>query len=384
MAEMFGSPTGELIYNQEERSALQHALQSEHTLGQIAMQPVALRSAQVKLEKDEIELKQEKEFARMLQETGGGMEAAAEGKPVTLENTLDRLATKAASAGMIDRAGKLATQAADIRSKKSTAANQATQQRLNMLKGVVAQAEMVGQLLGGATDQASWDAANLQYQMYTGTESPFAGIPYSPQVVDRLNLATLSGKERAQLEIARLDKESLMAYRATNLALQKANLERKVIKDEQEADRKVRLDKNGGNKGPVVGKPSAAEIKEVERQMRLADIDTSKISGDSLKTTTFAIASRAKELQRANKALGSSEALAQAFAEAQESGELELETVGGRQIAGYQVGGEKRFKKKGGPVAGTVPPADKRVVGQAYTVNGKKYIWRKGGWEATQ
>jgi hypothetical protein len=346
MAELFGSPTGELIFNQEERSALQHALQSEEALGRLAMQPVDLRKKQVDLEKSEIDLAQEKEFTRLLQESGSGMEAAAQGQPVNLETTMDQLATKAASAGMIDRAGKLAKSAADIRASKNTAANQKVQAELNGYKAAIAQAEMIGQVLGGVTDQASWDAANMQLQMATGQPSPFANIPYNPKVIERLNAATLSGKERAMLDMRKTEQEATRAYRNSMLSHSAARIEQAAERDRAAQEERERKAKAGGGSGGVVGRPSSEELKEVQRQMRLADIDTAKISPDSLRSTTLAVASRAKEMQRANKALGSSEALAQAFAEAQANGDLNVETVGGTTIAGIQVGGEKKFKTK--------------------------------------
>lgn len=347
MADMFGSPVGEIIFDQSERAALQNALQSEEALGRIAMQPVDLRTKQVALEKSEIGLKQEKDFARILQETGGGMEDAAQGKPVTLENTLDKLAQRAASAGLVDRAGKLATTAADIRAKKNTAANQEQQQKLNFYKTTIAQAETIGQILGGVTDQASWEAANQQLQMITGQPSPFAGIPYSPKVVERLNSATLSGKERAMLEMRKTEQEATVEYRKRMIAATEARVAQAEVKEANAEEERKRKAKAGGDKGAATAAPTKAQLDEVQRQMRLSDIDTRNISPDSLQNTTYAIASRARELQRANKALGSSEALAQAFSEAQENGDLAIETVGGRDIPVIgNVGGKQQFKSK--------------------------------------
>lgn len=345
MSELFGSPTGELIFNQEERAALQSALQSEESLGRLAMQPVAKRKAEVDLEKAEIELKQEKKFTELLTDPGAGMDAAASGKPVSIDTTLDNLAMRAASAGLVDRAATLATKAADIRSKKQTAINQQTQAELNKYKTIISQTEAMGQLLGGVTDQQSWEAANAQWSVLSGQPSPFADIPYSPKIVKRLNDASLSAKERAMLDMRKAEQAATEAYRKGMLANSAAAVD--VARSRADTARTVADNKaKAGGRESVVPAPSKDDIKEVERQMRLDGIDTSALSGDSVKSVATAIASRARELQRDNKALNRSEALGQAFAQAKEAGDLTVETVNQREVAGFKMGGEKRFAKK--------------------------------------
>lgn len=375
MSELFGSPTGELIYNQEERAALQNALQSEESLGRLAMQPVARRKAEIEVAKGELELEQERKFTQLLTDPGAGMDAAASGKPVSVESTLDNLAVRAANAGLVDRASTLAKNAADIRSKKQTALNQQTQAELNKYRAIVTQTEAMGQLLGGVTDQQSWEAANAQWSIMTGQPSPFADIPYNPKVVKQLNDASLSAKERAMLKMRETEQAATIEYRKRMIANSEARTDIADRRATAAADVARNKEKAGG-KTAVIPAPTKQDIEEVQRQMRLEGIDTSKISGDSLRSTAAAIASRARELQRDNKALNRSEAIGQAFADAQKNGDLAVETVNQREVAGFKMGGEKRFAKKA-PV--NAPPVSLLKAGEITTFkNGQKWTLKNG------
>jgi len=340
MADMFGSPIGVIASDENYRRNVLSDLDSAGKLNELSLFPLKKREQEIKVDKAETELRHEKQFEQILAST-------AEGQPVDIPGRLDQLASATAKAGLINKATDLTKAAAEIRAKEAQTAASGATKRLNELKLVQQNAELMGQILGGATDDSSWQMANSLYAMQTGQPSPFAGLPYSPELVQRLTDASLSAKEKAQVEGNRLTREATEAYRKAMLGNSAAARETARDRFELEKERERRLAKGGGGT-TMPGSPSEEERTEVKRQLRLSGVDLTGMNSDSVNSTAYSVASRARELQAANKGLGRAQALSQAIEEAQQSGELEVVTAGAGKIpyTDIEVGGTKRFAGK--------------------------------------
>lgn len=346
MADMFGSPLGVIASDQNYRANIKSDLDTAASLNDLSLFPLKKRGAEIKIEEAETELREKKAFERIMSESS--MTAAAEGKPVDVAARLDLLAGETAKAGMVNKAADLAKAAADIRSKTATTAAQQSAKRLNELKFIRENAELMGQLLGSPsiTDENSWQAANELYAQQTGQPSPFAQVPYSPELITRLNEASLSAKERADIESRQLTREATEEYRRSQL--ENSRISRELARDRLEMQREERERKAKAGTGPMLTGPTEAEQDETKRQLRLSGVVTEGMNSDSVGSVVYNIASRAKELQQANRALGRGQALAQAVQEARSSGELDVLQEGGVKIPFTEktVGGEKKFKGK--------------------------------------
>lgn len=359
MADMFGSPIGVIASDANYRANIKSDLDTAASLNDLSLFPLKKRGAEIKIEEAETELKNKKAFQEIVARSS--MTAAAEGKPVDVAARLDLLAGETAKAGLVNKAADLAKAAADIRSKGASAAAQTATKQLNELRLVREGAELMGQILGSPsiTDEKSWQAANALYQLQTGAPSPFAQVPYSPELITRLNEASLSAKERADIESRRLTREATEEYRRAQLG--NARLSHELARERLEAQREERARKAKGGAGPMLTGPTEEERGEVKRQLRLSGIDTTGLNSDSVNSVAYNIASRAKELQQANRALGRGQALAQAVGEARSSGELDVVIEGQKEVplTGIKFGGDKKFKGKADkakPITQPLPP----------------------------
>lgn len=372
MADMFGAPIGIIASDENYRRNVRSDLDTAVTLGELSMQPLKQRELTAKVETAETALSQEKAFQQMLARSAEGDQLP---DPVA---RLEQLAAQTINSGLVVKGSEIAKTAAELRQKQAQTASAEATQRLNAIKQAREQTELIGQVFGAATDPESWATANALYSMQTGQRSPFADVPFSPELPKRLNEVSLSAKERADLETRRIMQESTKTYRdavlAGNAASREIARERLRVQEEAEA----RRGKAVGDKSPVLRAPSDNEQKEVKRQLELAGVKVGGMDSASVKSTTFQIASRARALQQANKALSSGEAISQAVQEAQLGGELEVVKEGGTSIGGVQFGGTQKFKGKKEGASAQALPSDRNALktGTIYnTAQGKaKYI----------
>jgi hypothetical protein len=377
MADLFGTPLGTRAYLQDKADFYKAGAYTVNSLADTALK-------QQQTEKLKLDNEEEKLWSELMRKAtvpgAGPAGAVAGGKPASLANNFDRFATMAMEAGFPERAKKLAESASLIRQREASAVSSETTAKLNQLKIVRENAELEGQLFGGVTDESSWVRANALYQFQTNRRSPYADVEYSPEVVGQIKASALSEKERTENEAKRLTREATDKYRSSRLRQHDEDLRLKRARTALEEARERRLARDGGGKG-AAGAPTPEEKAEAKRQMKLSGIKLEEILPESRDSAAFAIASRARELQRENRALGRAEAVQQAFQEAVKNGDLEIETV----EKGLFSKNERRFRGKGeGPVAPKAAPAapKERKVGQKYLLpNGKTGVWRDGGWE---
>jgi len=335
MAELFGAPIGIRAYNEDLRQAVAAATSAQHTLGQIAMQPAEQRIKEAQAAAAEEALRQEKLMAELMRKSQGGgltpgeieagtvgveglameqraLGTAAGGKPPSMADQLDNLARAAAGAGLVTKAQTTAKAAAELRDREASALSAQTAAALNQVKIVREQANLTGQLLGGVTDQASWDRANALYTFQTGQPSPFANTSYHPERVRSLEQAAITAKERADIEHTRLTREATERFRDARLDQHNtANyIREQQLKLNRETER--RRAKQGG--GRQISSPRIEDVDRAAAMLR-RDYGKEAFSSEDLEDTANAVASRAKELQNMNRALGIDAALQQAYTE---------------------------------------------------------------------
>lgn len=391
MADMFGSPVGTSAYDKDFREAVHVGAGAIGTLSH-----ARLYNAQA-AEKEQ-EAAQQKELAALMAQAAGGGAApggapgsapvgvgsvpgaapAAGQNPFSLSTFFNNQAAMAARAGLPKAAQELAKTASTLSQQEASTLSSNTTARLNEMKIIGERSEMLGQMFGGAKDESQWNRSNALFEFQTGQPSPFRGVPYSPQLATQLADQAVKVKDRLAEERRRLEHDDLQDFRGARLrqhatALDIAN-ERLRLAREQEA----RLQKNGG-KG-AAGAPTAEELRETKRLMRLDGINTDKVDADSLNSTAFSVASRARELQQENRALGRQAAITRAFSEMKESGDLDIQTTGGVEVPLVgKVGGTQKF---GRDPARALPAAAKAALkeghettftnGQVWTLKGGK------------
>jgi hypothetical protein len=291
-------------------------------------QQAALRRAQTRqLEaaatQTEMEVEGQRRFMTAMEKAAN--EAPKGEKPsVSMADTMERAAQAAMSAGAHSEATKLATNAALIRQRESAVVENKAQEQKAVLDLQVKRLDALSRIMGGVQDQETWDEANAIYAKTFGEVSPYAGQPYDQSLIDRLKGATTTAAQRARLALQEADNTSKGRNRKSAAEFREF---RKGIMEQDaqlKRDREERVKKTTGtegDKGPAVGTPTGSEIAEATRILKESYPNWPK---EELKSAAFAMASRARGLRRANRALEPDEALGRAFEEAKTSGAYEV------------------------------------------------------------
>jgi len=310
--EMYGpeASPGRLIEQDQQTAALKRA------------QIRQLDAAASKVERD---IDEEKRFTAAMQAAAQAGQPET-GPPMSMAGQLERTASEALKAGLPDAGTKLATNAALIRQRESAASENKAQEQAAVLNLQAKRLDALSRIVGGVKDQETWDEANAVYAKTFGQVSPFAGQPYDQSLVDRLQGSTTTAAQRARLKVQ--EAENLSKDRNRKSAIDFREFRKDLMTEEQalRESREERLKKVGGSTddsgiGSAVSTPPKVELDEASRMLKA---DYPNWPKEELQTAAFAMASRARGLRRANKALEPQEALQQAFAEAKSNGAYEV------------------------------------------------------------
>ena len=290
-------------------------------------QQAALRRAQTRqldaaASKVEGEVQQEKIFARIMQEQAG--QTQQPGQPTSIATAMESAAKAALNAGLAGEATKLASNASLLRQRESAVAENKAQEQASVMKLQMQKLDSLSRILGGVKDQATWDEANAVYAKSFGQVSPYAGQPYDQALVDRLQGATTTAAQRAALVIKEADQQSKDKLRQNTAEFRdfrKDLSERELALRQEREDRIAKTTGKTGPKGATVGSPTKDEQGEASRILKSEFPNWPK---EDLQSASYAMASRARGLRRANKALEPQEALQQAFEEAKSNGVYEI------------------------------------------------------------
>lgn len=242
----------------------------------------------LKLRQAEGQLGREDAMRRKLQQL-------AIGKGMEVPDLVDQMALIAAETGNVDEAQQLSTKGASIRKSNQAVAQAKHKQRIEELN-------LIGGLMDGVVDQASWDQAHTMYELQTGQESPYKTMPFDPDTVKKIRQGVSTLKTRAETAAAQ-------ARAAASLSQIEVNKSRIRLNDE----RARILAKNGGDKF------KDGDLKEATD---LIGRDYGSVADEELRMHGRGIMERAKAMRDANPALSKSAAIARAYHEKKSAGDF--------------------------------------------------------------
>lgn len=335
--------------------------QSGGRLQELDAQNAMLRAAQTegqqtssRLHKAQAEkLEGEAAVSARLAEAMSGM---PQGK--SMATSIEQMSRLALQAGSPAQAAQFATQAAQIR------AQEATQMRQGMLTDKAQTEQQIKMLQAGASlydgvqDQTGFDRAGANFARLLGAPSPLTGMQYSPELVGKLQTFGTTQAQRLKAQLDALEAESRNANRESAIDFRSFRREILTTGAEMRRQRGDRLAKAGGGKG--ITAPTTAERKLAESLIGQEFPDLAE-RGDELGPAAYAVASRAKALQRANRALDSDQAVRQAFALEKGSGNFQS-VDGAYKTLGYPRKGTKYSQPEPLPSDRTKLQAGKRYV----------------------
>lgn len=386
---LFGSPQGDIAH---QGMMLQHA-QELHNLGQVAMVPHQIRKLDAESAKLETEAAESERMARLMAGAFTGSARAPRGfasdfdaqafgteaKPVSMADQLDEVARLAGVAGLVGKAESLAKTSSLIRAREARAAQSAASRDKTLLDIRKEGAEMIGRTFGNVSDEASWDTANRLYEFQTGQRSPYAGVPYSADLVENIKQNALSLKDQADIEDKDLDRERKENYGNKRLQISGIMAEIAALRLQLEKAREKRLARAGG--GRQVSSPNQEEISQAKK---IVTKNFPALDATELKDAAFAIASEARALRKQNPALDANTALWQAYVAAQRNGDLSNVSKG-IGIAG--LGRKDRYTGMGKTpeTAAAIPAKQADLIRGRYYTNAQGQVaeWTGKGFRVT-
>ncbi len=379
--QMFGSPVGTNIFNTEQANMLQVGTNAMHKLGEIAMQPAKLREQEADAGIKEMQLKQQQRLEALLAARAAGQSPTGkDGKPLSVADELSSFGMDLFNAGDIKQGRELIQASSLVRAREARADAQRITGEMNSIKAAAAEAALQGQILANdsVVDQASWEQAQAAYFVHTGGQAPFAGVPFSAELVKSLRSQALTTAEAARLAEQRLTREAADKRGTALERIRKEQLEvaKRNAKTREEAE--ARKAKVGAPTKPT----TPASKSESEAARRLAKRDFPELGGADLDDASFAIANAAKQLRQRNPALSMDMAIQQAYNDAKAAGDF---TETSNEVAGIKFNKKQLYTGRGKSAAAPLPPPTKdtkRIDGRYYQLpNGQVGVWRGTGWE---
>lgn len=242
------------------------------------------------------------------------------GQSLSIADQLDNLARLSAGSGYITKAQEVAKTAATLRARAAAADSSANSAALSRIRAAQRDSQLVGQLFGNVTDQASMDRAVDLYEFRTGQRSELRGAQYDPTLIRRVQDEAITAKDRADLQEKELTRDAQKRYRDARLGQIDTQNNIRQQRVDLERQREERLAKQGG--GKAITAPSQQEQSQAER---LVKQDFSGMESRDAKDAAYSIAAEARALRRANPALDANQALQQAYAAAKAAGDFQTD-----------------------------------------------------------
>lgn len=330
MPDIYGAPVG------LETAAASRRAEQLHELS-LAKGDLELQSAQMALDS-------QKRMLELMNQPGGGGQQGPMAGVNDLADKMDRLANIALASGLPEKAKDYATAGSTLRKNSSDISNK-------KLETDMKEMELMSGLLANVKDQASWQQANAMYMIQTGKASPWARLPYNPQVVERLQLGVQSAKDRALTAAANARVEATKAEvkeRTARLPLIRAQTR---LADE----RRIKLEKAGATSRV----PKATELRAITD---LINKDYAGYVQEDIRVLARPVAEEMQNLMREGN-LTQSQAAMQAYQNAKSRGDF---------------GGLKPTKPDKGSSANPleIPDDPKKLKkNMYYTKGGKRYLF---------
>jgi hypothetical protein len=222
---------------------------------------------------------------------------------------LDQAANMAMSSGLVKQASDLSVRAALYRDRMmQLAKNQMDMQRMQVDQGRKT-INIMGQLMNGVNDQASWERANYMLATMTGQKSPYADMPYSPDLVQDLQQQGMRTKDIATLALHQRNQDTLDAARQNAMDFRNARLQ--ILLREQ-ALREGRLDAVKKAGGRAIGAPAKGEV---DAATLMLSKQFPNLPPDEVLQQAYTVASRARAIRDKNRGVDADTSMHQAITE---------------------------------------------------------------------
>lgn len=374
---IFGAERGIQSWQEDWNQLMNSEVQRRQVLGEIAQQPLRAELLQTQVSAQQRALA---ERVRM-EEVSKGVEAK------NISEYVDKMGLLAGKAGMPEQAAAFAEISANMAQKEAAVSASRAAAQGHLLDQEIKKNELWGRLATWVEAQddpaAAWPQAQILWSSQMGEMSPYAGVPYSPEMLDALKRGAISAADQMKDERQKAADENTAEYRKKRLVQMNREVAASEMRAQAAKDREARLAKGGGKRAAT---PTTATVDQAYYMLKevMPDFDKSKAS-----TEAFRIASEAEELRTANPALGSDSAIAQALQEAIKSGRYK--GVGWGDVMGLpfwnRIQAEPRIAPPGGAAPGAAPaprfpalPADQKELkrGAYSTPKGPVYYMGPG------
>lgn len=241
---------------------------------------------------------------------------------VSPTDQMERLANRALQSGAVTAAAKLTTDVATIRQREATAL---AQQSSALKKQADLRAQQMGEMYGfasGIADEESYERS-MEMLEATGGANPFKGMPYvqARPYLEAIKQGTPQGLSKLSSDVQGFNAMSADKARESANAFRKARL--KLLEEQLrlQREREARMKKEGGKTTSVVF-PTGREL-QTARAILVKAFPGMAEQEEELMLAAPAIASRARDLRKANPALDATEALQKAFEEISANGDFQ-------------------------------------------------------------
>lgn len=318
---MFGAPEGDLAWDANNLALTKGAVDIEHQLGQIAMQPqqaellrqnARLHGAQADEHLQKVgDQKLAGELAQLAMQRG----AAGGRQPSTLD-VLSQTASGLVAAGKVTAGIELLTKVGAQRQHEAAIINSLVTAEMHKITTFKEKAILAGQLYQDVKNQEDLDQRNRQWKFQAGEDPGPEFQEYSPELIQRVTNAAISAQHMADIEERRLTRKAIEEYRTSRLGqIDTQNTIRQSLADIRRRAQDWREKQGPTGGGRTIGIPGKEELDYIKRRVRE---DFPGISPTDIKDAAFDVAAQARALRNTNRALSPEMALQQAYTNSRE------------------------------------------------------------------
>lgn len=311
MTELFGFQAGQRLAAKDRLEEQLAELELQKGAQQLRAGEVAIQKSQLDVKNAEITADRQATFLQLLKEAETGNGTAKEASKDSpgegdLPSRLDMMADLSLKSGLPEEAAEYASKASTIRNNSSLIQQREEQQKLKELT-------FAAGILQGVQDQRSFNEANLLYEAEFGRESPFKGMQYSSELVERIKGSVTTERQRSLIREA----EARAKAASTELKERESRIALNEARTRLTETRERNLTKAGGAATKVTGEDLRAVT-----DLITADYGAGgRTLPEDIRILARPIAERAVQLAKEQN-LSRSEASAKAYKEAVAAGRL--------------------------------------------------------------
>lgn len=307
MAELFGFQAGQRLAQKDKLEQQMAELSLQQGQQQLRRGEVQIQQDEVTLDNAKITRDRQLKFLEALKASEGAGLGGTAGTPASgkdLSAQLDDMARLSLEAGLPEQAAKYAGEASQIRNNQSLIKQRDNDQRNRQLNYAAG-------LLDDVKDEQSWAQANMLYSIEFGEESPFANLPFSPELVEKIKDSVTTQRQKSLIEAAEVKADQADEQLRKIEGQIKLNEARTRLINAREKS----LEKAGDKS--VIAKPG--DVKVITDLLE-TEYGTAGVAADR-RTIALPVAERMLQLQKELQ-IPRSEAAARAFKEAKDAGEF--------------------------------------------------------------